>query len=79
MTHNRYFVDVDGVIFTLCADGYSNYHGDFIVDEVECVVKALGDVDPLTPGSREILEEYCLWNSLKELASKIEDTWEDLS
>jgi hypothetical protein len=65
---NRYFVCVNGVIWTVYDDGRSNFPGDFRVVNNE--IQVLGEADD--DGCRLISDEYPLWNSLKLLAQEIE-------
>ena len=67
----RYFVDINGVIFTIYDDNTSNYPGDFEI--VGSDFRSLGVKDCLGEG-REIVDEYVIWDSLVELAQAIEDS-----
>lgn len=61
---NRCFVDANGHVFTLDANGVSNYPGDIEINER--VVRVLGAYDETGQG-RLVEAEYRLWPSLTEL------------
>lgn len=67
---NRYFVGQNSVIYTLFPSGASNFPGDFKVEGSN--ILELGARDDVGD-SREIIEEYTLWDSLVELAKAIEE------
>lgn len=64
---NRYFVCVNGIIWTIFPDGRSNFNEDFKIEDDNLFV--LGES---CGASRLIIDEYSLWNSLVELAREIE-------
>lgn len=72
---NRYFVDVNGVIFTVYPGGNTNFPGDIKIEEATedlsfAQVAILGEYeDGDQSGGRLIEDEYVLWDSLMELGA----------
>lgn len=76
MGHSRYFVDVNGVIYTIFPSGESNFPGDFQIEGPDGLqefsqVQVLGAYEGDESGARLIEDEYVLWDSLTELAHAI--------
>ncbi len=67
--NSRYFVDVNGHIWSIDHKGNSNFPGDIQINESD--VWVLGAKDDLGPG-RLIEDEYTLWPSLTALAMTLE-------
>ncbi|MCY9874015.1 hypothetical protein [Vibrio barjaei] len=79
----RYFVDDNGVIFSLYSGGSTNFHGDIKVEEKGTVCASsgkarsyaqvvwLGEFEGEENGS-PVHGEYQLWDSLGALAQAIE-------
>lgn len=72
---NRFFVDVNGVIFTVYPSGDTNFPGDIKIEEATAdrlfaQVSILGEYeDGDESGGRLIEDEYVLWDSLMELGA----------
>lgn len=62
MTQNKYFVDNNGVIFTVYGDGTTNNPHTIKVDNEKVLILA---------EDGEVLSEYQLWNSLSTLAVEL--------
>lgn len=79
MSGFRYFVDVNGVIFTVFPSGESNFPGDLKIEEKTAdrsfaQVMVLGEYENGDKsGGRLVEDEYQLWDSLTELAKAIEE------
>lgn len=66
-----YFVDVNGLIAQVSADGSSNYG---MVAGVGVELEIENDhVNVVMPGTGEILDSYQLWDSLASLAAAIDE------
>lgn len=65
----RCFVCSSGHVWSICVDGSTNYPAEIRIEGVK--VQILGAKDDLGPG-RAIEAEYDLWDSLTELALRIE-------
>lgn len=78
MSKPRYFVDVNGVIFTVFPGGNSNFPADLKIEEKTAdrpfaQVQVLGEYENGDKsGGRLIEDEYVLWDSLTDLAQAIE-------
>lgn len=77
-SRNRYFVDVNGVIYTVFPRGDSNFPGDLQVKEANeeggssfPMVQILGEYENGNgTGPRLVEDEYVLWDSLIELGAQ---------
>ena len=74
--HSRFFVDCDGVIYTIFPDGGSNFQGHYRIVEAEdnesgdyAVFQLLGEKNG--DDGRVIEEEWVIWDSLMELGAAV--------
>lgn len=75
----RYFVDNNGVIFTILDNGQTNFPGEIKVEEAKgdhesATVMVLGAYEGEEGNSPRLVEdEYQVWDSLIDLAVAIEE------
>lgn len=73
--HSRFFMDVNGVVYTVYPNGETNFGGDIRVEEANAErsyaqVQVLGDFEGGDKtGSRLVEDEYVLWGSMIELGA----------